>query len=175
MRVHTSLKAHKDTLAINEGVRLFTNLTTHPAIEGRQVRIEAQFPNRSGVLRSQYVGFSTIRMTPGEDASTILHELGHWLEDMDKRILKQSLAFLKRRAGTEPTECLRDLTGNPHYGADERAWKDKFLDPYMGKDYHGEASEILSMGMEYLYRYPQLFAQHDPEYFAFVYNRLRGR
>jgi hypothetical protein len=45
----------------------------------------------------------------------------------------------------------------------------------MGKKTGWKNSEILSMGMEMMYKAPVDFAKADPEYFAFVYDTLRGK
>ena len=37
------------------------------------------------------------------------------------------------------------------YRGDEVTRVDKFLDPYMGKDYGGQAFELVSMGFQYAY------------------------
>jgi hypothetical protein len=36
------------------------------------------------------------------------------------------------------------------------------------------ATEILSMGIENMVNYPKLLASHDPEFFDFIYDALRG-
>ncbi len=120
-------------------------------------------------------------MLSGEAAAKRVQELGVQykrigeLEDMDSRLLEKALAFLKRRREGDSLEPLRVITGNPNYKTNEMAWKDRFLDPYMGKYYQGRHTEILSMGVEYLCKYPEELAHRDPEYFAFVYDLLRGR
>ncbi len=37
------------------------------------------------------------------------------------------------------------------------------------------ASEIVSMGVEYMYSRPIEFAAKDPDYFDFMFNLLRGK
>ncbi len=43
----------------------------------------------------------------------------------------------------------------------------------MGKDYGGEATELLTMGIERLHRNPVEFYINDPEYFEFVMRTLQ--
>ena len=91
---------------------------------------------------------------------------------------------------------MKSVTGNPGYKMDERTRTDKFLNPYMGKDYGfslhynmkkmskrygvfgdiGEYSreefkpdgyELLSMGVETLIEKPHLLKK-DPDYANFV-------
>ena len=45
---------------------------------------------------------------------------------------------------------------------------------YTGKDYGDHATEILSMGMEQLYKNPAHFARTDPEFCKFVLGILDG-
>ena len=56
---------------------------------------------------------------------------------------------------------------------------DKFLDPYMGKDYSNRAglisgTEILTKGFEMLYNNPEELAEGDPDMFDFLWRILRG-
>ncbi len=44
----------------------------------------------------------------------------------------------------------------------------------MGKIYPHGATEIISMGLEYIWRKPAAFAQQDPDYFQFIWGVLRG-
>jgi len=66
------------------------------------------------------------------------------------------------------------LTGKQRYSSHERARPDDFIDPYMGKDYGRRSTEIVSMGLEYMYADAAYFAQRDPEYFDFMFALLRG-
>ena len=59
------------------------------------------------------------------------------------------------------------------YGDDELTKADNFIDVYMGK-YYKDASEILSMGLQYFYSNPVELMTKDPEYFDFIYNLVRG-
>jgi hypothetical protein len=54
------------------------------------------------------------------------------------------------------------------YNKSEKTRRDKFLDPYMGKDYGRTATEILSMGLEMFYADPVQLAENDPDYFDFI-------
>lgn len=80
---------------------------------------------------------------------TALHELGHRFERAVPGILEAEKIFYERRTAGE---ALRWLGGNYRY--DEKSRFDKFLNPYMGKDYGGRAYELVSMGFEYAYTNP---------------------
>jgi hypothetical protein len=64
------------------------------------------------------------------------------------------------------------------YSSRERTRVDRFIDPYMGKNYvwggRRYATEILSMGLEMYYSDPIRLAREDPEYFDFIYAVTRG-
>ncbi|MBA7608783.1 hypothetical protein ES703_15965 [subsurface metagenome] len=100
---------------------------------------------------------------------TVIHELGHYVEDSSGMVHREVMGFYHKRTKGYSLEWL-----GPGYGKDELTRKDKFIDAYMGKDYKGQASEILSMGLEYFYNDPYKLALKDPEYFNFVYKLVRG-
>ncbi|MDO2394800.1 hypothetical protein QRB38_13365 [Mycobacterium avium subsp. hominissuis] len=73
------------------------------------------------------------------DSSSMTHELGHRMEDRNPEISVATKAFLKRRtAGLAPER----------YAKGEMVVADGFADRYMGKDYPGHHTELLSCGME---------------------------
>jgi hypothetical protein len=114
------------------------------------------------------------------DGGVVVHELGHVLEGIDPEVHRKALAFLDARRGTEALRKLSEITGINSYDATELAWEDKFIDPYMGKNYESHvagryATEIVSMGIEAFYRNPLRLAAKDPEYFDFIFNLLRGK
>ena len=72
-----------------------------------------------------------------------LHELGHRMESCVPGVIETEREFYKRRTEGYDLEWL-----GHGYDRSEKARKDKFTDPYMGKDYGGEAFELVSMGFE---------------------------
>ena len=56
---------------------------------------------------------------------------------------------------------------------DEETWANS-KGFYTGKKYDHPSSEVISMGMEFLYMDPVTFARTDPEYFKFIVGILRG-
>ena len=78
--------------------------------------------------------------------------------------------FYERRTKGEQSVYLRDVTGIRQYG-NEVTKLDKFLSPYIGKDYSRHGSEhgyeLLSMGMTYLYNKPNELTK-DKDYMNFV-------
>jgi hypothetical protein len=121
----------------------------------------------------------------------IVHELGHWLEHLSDATLKRVIEFLKRRAGNELVRPFNTMGTGRTFDDLEVGVKDDFKDPYVGKYYgpnrrnfaggkQGVAnwdtvygSEVISMGVEYLYGDPVKFAKDDPDYFDFMFDILR--
>lgn len=100
---------------------------------------------------------------------TLFHELGHFLEN-DPIAQGASNGFLLSRREDEKAHSLRRLTGNNGYDMREVAYKDKWLNPYIGKVYRDGVTECFSMAVQYLAN-PQdaaMLAAKDPEMFAYV-------
>lgn len=73
-----------------------------------------------------------------------VHELGHRFESTVPGILKAEREFYAERTKGESLHWL-----GRGYRSDERTRKDNFISPYMGKDYGGQAYELVSMGFQY--------------------------
>jgi hypothetical protein len=116
---------------------------------------------------------SEVHMDVFSGPDTVVHELGHTAENYNPRLLRRSIDFRDRRTAGEEYQPLADLTGNQGYRKEEKAKPDKFIHPYMGKDYGESASEIFSMGIEEMFRDPVGFAEKDPEMFDFIYAQAR--
>jgi len=156
----------KEKTFLRNGIREFSKLIDKEAMGVSFPRV-----GKTG-LRSYYQRGSIYIGNPAinyKDTKVVVHEMGHWLEEMNPKAHKSIMAFYKKR--TEGESLARLLDG---YGADELTRKDKFIDAYMGKDYEGKASEILSMGLGEFYKNPYRLATKDPGYFDFIYNLVRG-
>ncbi len=86
---------------------------------------------------------------------TAIHELGHRMEKAIPIIRDLEQMFYERRTKGEKLERLKDLYPIYGYNASEKTRKDQFLDAYMGKDYGGDAYELVSMGFQYAYCDPE--------------------
>jgi len=156
---------------LQEGADAFASLVGRDALNGLTVTMHTMPGNRG------HYNKDSVYLPPiNRRKAVVVHELGHWLEDNDPKVHQKAIDFLEKRAGRERFEKLRDVTGNPSYRTDEITRKNKFLNAYMGKHYSGQhATEIISMGVEYMYVKPIEFATKDPEYFDFMYNLMRGQ
>lgn len=129
-----------------------------------------------------YAEYATINMAKSAGMRTVIHEMAHVLENVSKdeyttdvnNVHKQAVDFLGKRTKGERSQRLRDLTNNPNYGKNDVAKPDKFVDPYTGKIYPHGATEIMSMGLEQMWKSPGRFAREDPEFFDFIYNTLEN-
>ena len=133
---------------------------------------------KAGKGRASYSpGTGTVNMTNANSLSyateTVIHEMGHWLEDIRPNVLESSLKFMERRTAGETAEWL-----GRGYDQWEKAKKDQFFEPYCGKVYisggRHYATEIVSMGLERMYKDPLGFARSDPDYFDYIISVMRG-
>lgn len=76
----------------------------------------------------------------------LFHELGHSAEnDIPDH---DNIKWVKSRA-TGKQQPLTKLVPGAKYGADEKAYPDKFIDPYVGKIYEDGGTEVVSMGLQH--------------------------
>lgn len=116
-----------------------------------------------------------------DDVGTYVHELGHHLENSIPGAREKVAAFLAKRLGDEPLVPLsKKFPGQ--FDPDEEGRKDDFAKLfhgeesfayYIGKPYETGDTEVLSMGLELMYRDPKHFAKTDPEYFNLIINILQ--
>jgi hypothetical protein len=151
--------------SIQEGASAFSRLVGTGSVDGKQVKIA-----RAKSTRASYVpGQDTVKLATRSNARTVVHELGHWLEDNDPRIKAEAFRFFAQRTQGEASKSLRSTTGLS-YRSDEYTKTDQFLDAYMGKTYGQRATELISMGLEWMFAKPVEFATKDPEMFDWLYN-----
>lgn len=128
--------------------------------------------------RASAVG-NTIRVTKDESARVIVHELGHILEMNHNTIMKAAVDFLNRRTAGKKIQKLKNMVPGTKYAPSEVAREGGFYNPYVGKLYQSNkaglynstyATEVISMGLEYMYENPIKFFRSDPEHFALIYS-----
>jgi hypothetical protein len=157
----------KELSFFRNGLTEFTKFIDEKVAKTLSVRVAKTARRGYYHMEAIYVDSQGVRF---KDTGQIIHELGHWLEDTNSEMKKSILAFYNKRTKGEP--LIRLLDG---YRVDELYRKDKFMNPYMGKDYEGRATEILSMGLQNFYEQPYELATRDPKYFDFIYNLVRGK
>jgi hypothetical protein len=115
------------------------------------------------------VGNSYSKPSSLSSKEVMYHEFSHTLEFQHQEIAEANQKWIKNRA-TGDVRSLSSLLPNSRYAADERAYPDDFIDPYVGKKYDDRgylATEVLSMGVQHLSK-PSLMQQlfnKDPEHF----------
>jgi hypothetical protein len=151
---------------IERDVQLFYRLTG-----GRLPRLEFTTTRKGRSCAAHWSGSLFIGSNFGR--RTLWHEMAHLLED-DPKIMAAAVAFRDRRRESSTLYQMKQLVPGSNYSSDERAYKDSWLDPYVGKYYAGGsgefATEVVSMGMQQLASVPAMFALHekDPEHLAFM-------
>jgi hypothetical protein len=110
------------------------------------------------------------------NAYVAVHETAHAIEYKIPGIKDAVRAFRKYRIEGDSKESLARFGMSGEYGySDEFA---KVMDEghaiYTGKEYPDGSTEILSMGLEHLYRDPVGFCKKDPEYATFLIGVLDG-
>jgi len=120
-----------------------------------------------------------IRTGVSEGTHTVVHELGHLIEHRKPGVRERAQAFLEYRVAGETPVDMGELRKSPEM-AGEMGRKDNFdkvfgdrSGYYVGKVYSSGSTEIISMGLEQMYRDPVEFARKDPEYFQFMVSVLR--
>lgn len=97
--------------------------------------------------RAYASGKATIAISRYFNKRALFHELGHIVEHFDKNAYYANNAFIKTRATGEP-KSLKSLIPFSRYQSNEKAYPDDFIDPYVGKVYTDESTEVLSMGIQ---------------------------
>lgn len=143
-----------------------------------------------------YQSGDRIYVAGDDDLGTYIHEYAHFIEKHIPHALRRCQQFLKMRCERDPDAKivrLKDIVPNGDYDANEVCIADKFFRPYCGKlygyktgadgkplsnaagdGYAVSSTEILSMGLEKVFRDPKGFYDKDREYFDFVVNLLQG-
>jgi len=121
-----------------------------------------------GPRKRAYYQSQSIYVTAKEPVRIAVHEIGHFLEEHSPGLHKKIKAFYNMRTADDIPKWL-----GSGYRPDEMFKKDKFIDKYMGKVYNG-ATEILSMGMEYMVDNPMKLLEKDPGMFEFIIDIMRG-
>ena len=156
---------------VEAGVAAFNKLVSNPALKGKTLRVR-EIKERANYFANQ------ININAANEVRVVVHEMGHWLEDSDPEVLRRVVEFFERRTKGEKSQRLKDLFPKSNYEEQETTLVDHFLHPYMGKAYRiggGQiyATELVSMGLEWMYADPSGLAAADPELFDLIYEIAR--
>lgn len=116
--------------------------TVPDTLDGRVVRMEAFGATR--VTAKQ--GYVVLR---SGDVGNAVHEFAHRLQNALPELDKLFQELHLQRTGGEPLERLRDVVTGSRYASNEVTRKDKYTNPYQGKEYAaGGALEMMTMAFE---------------------------
>lgn len=76
------------------------------------------------------------------------------------------------RTKGEIPKKLKDLYPDSKYSDDAVTRKDKFVRPYMGRDYGGSYYELVSMGFELLFTNPKELLEKDRDMANWIFGIL---
>ena len=187
--VPISLKARKnhglspeDLANAEDAAGFLSGITSNPQLRGMEIPIGVAKDGRSFMATPEVAkAFRVevgIHMRPGSSVDVFAHEMGHWMEHHDPKLYRRSERLLEKRLQGDPRGIrkMSEITSSNGYGDDEVAVEDDFLSPYMGKLYpkRQQASEITSMGVEWLYKDPVSLMDKDAEMFDWIVDGLRG-
>jgi len=150
--------------------------------ESHMADIGAVKVSHEPITRAHYDHFQRwMRIKPNEDVGVIIHEWAHNLEYNISGLSEMTHAFIARRCGDEPVKKLREALNTTSFDDHERGRKDKFDlafgnigGYYVGKDYGSTPTEVISMGVEKMWRDPVEFCKKDPEYASLIIGVLDG-
>jgi hypothetical protein len=148
---------------IENGIEAFKRMVGRGRLDGLTITVKRTKDSRAFYV-SDTVNFPN-QMRAGR---TVVHELGHWMEDRNDDAAKIVDASFKERTSGEPLTPM-----GLGYRTSEKTYRDKFLDPYMGKDYGApRAHEMLSMGIEWMHEDPITLLEKDLQTFEIVWHIL---
>lgn len=113
-----------------------------------------------------------VNMSQSDNVGVYFHELGHLVEYHGTAKAKAYRWLRSRGQGKSmPYSRISSCSKDP-----QNAYKDKFIDPYVGKFYRDGHTEVISMGMQQFTSYKSMmrFAKKDFDHFAFIHGILTG-
>jgi hypothetical protein len=158
---------------IKKGVELFERMIPQAALDkmsarGITVQVSSSIKRGSYNNDTRMIKIAADGAAPG---TTIMHELGHALENTFMDIKAEGSRYLYKRAGGKQS-VTRKGRGTERYFKDE--WEKRGGHIYTGRDYGRLSNEILTMGIERMLHQPSSFLRDDPEHFAHVLKHLNN-
>ena len=125
--------------------------------ELKRNNVKASWSN--ALERSEYdPAINTITIAKRADALSVVHEIMHAVESNNGAFIQAEKEYFKQRTDNKEVKSLREITGNANYTKIEKAFVvEKCINPYTFKDYNGRNYELMSMGVETLFRSPLSF------------------
>jgi hypothetical protein len=165
--------------SLNEGVAWLKGKVDVAVFNGDVVVKAGTVPPH--MRERDYYDAGVVHLSKNTNAGTVVHEIGHYLNDRPEAKL-MARAFWQHRFGGEEPVTMTSICRGCGYGRGEKGYKDhmdvifdKAHAYYAGKKYRDGQTELISMGVEKLFRDPGTMAVHDPQYFKFVHAVLHGK
>ena len=160
---------------IERGLAIFDELAGDLAPDGATVIFADPTPEQlklTGGRSYHDPNLGSIHLTEDSTTRTVLHELGHWLEQNNDQVRNLRKAFQERRSRGKTIQRLDQAYYEPH----EKYQAITPMDDYAGRVMDTpEQSEVVTMGLEFLQYDLLRFAKEDAEYLMFMYDVLRVR
>ena len=115
-----------------------------------------------------------VYLAPSDGVRIAVHELAHAVDDAHASLVQRAIAWRDSRTVGDPIRRLRDVFNDNRYKPDEIAKCDAFISCYIGRLYGTTATEVLSMGLEYMYDDPIAFAKADAGMFDLIFRIMKG-
>lgn len=154
---------------VEEGIEAWRSLVSDGVARNATFTVRPLGAADKRAFGRSYCSGTTVVLEKDRDPWVVVHELGHGIEHSNPAIADRIQEFYNRRTAFDP---LTPLGGG--YDSSEITRLDKFLDPYVGKDYNGSGHEVIAMGLQWLYQSPVWFAKNDPEHFDLMISIVRG-
>ena len=171
------------------GVEAFSRMVD-PTLDhrGKVTRATSGSGDRAWALRDTFTPDSSVYLTRGEPSRTVVHELGHTIENQSDALFADTVGFLDKRTKGKASRWLgegyrKDEIYRP--GGFERNYTSKIYTTERAASPHRfrelsdgtkiSATEVVSMGVEAMHADPTRLLLNDPEYFEFVLSRVIWR
>lgn len=137
------------------------------SLDGKTVFVE--YHNEPGRAHAKQ---GVLHIYSNTKEGVVAHEAMHWVEYKSSDVLKRSQQYLDDRTKGEKPKTLKSLNPYSNYPPHEIAKPDKFRDAYVGRIYDFPATEITSMGIQYMFQGASHFANADPDHFRHVWESV---
>jgi hypothetical protein len=161
-----------DNLSFKKGVNFISKMVDIPELDYKNVTIESAPKGTRGHFIASQNKAVIGSYKGGRDTRVVVHELGHWIEDNIPGARRDIADYYDLRTKGESMVSMNKVYNATNFNANEFTKPDKLITPYAGKVMKN-GSEMLSVGLEFMYKHPAALAKKDPGLFDFIYKVVR--
>lgn len=161
-----------DNLSFKKGVDFISKMVDIPELNYKNVTIESAPKGTRGHFIASQNKAVIGSYKGGRDTRVVVHELGHWIEDNIPGVKRDIADYYDIRTKGDAVASMNKVYNATNFNANEFTKPDKLITPYAGKVMKN-GSEMLSVGLEFMYKHPAALAKKDPGLFDFVYKVVR--